>query len=91
MTREQGISLVLELIDYYSLKVVQQYMKFVRSNAESAVRTLLKNVAAKSGKTLLAEDFMDDGTAIRLKVTINAEEGSAIFDFSYVICLFFVH
>lgn len=71
----------MELIDYYSLKVVQQYMKFVRSNAESAVRTLLKNVAAKSS-TLLAEDFMDDGSAIRLKVTINAEEGSAIFDFA---------
>ena len=57
-------------------------MSFVRSNAESAVRTLLKNVATKSGNILEAEDYMDDGTTIRLKVSINSDEGSAIFDFA---------
>lgn len=71
-----------ELIDYYGLDVVQQYMSYVRSNAEAAVRTLLKDVALKSGNLLEAEDFMDDGTSIQLRVRIDAQQGSADFDFT---------
>ena len=57
-------------------------MSYVRSNAEAAVRTLLKDVATKSGGFLKAEDFMDDGTAIRLCVQIDPAHGSAVFDFT---------
>lgn len=67
---------------YYGLEVVQQYMSYVRHNAEMAVRSLLKEVASKSGRVLEAEDFMDDGTNIRLHVEIDPSQGSAIFDFS---------
>jgi len=62
-------------------------MSYVRHNAEVAVRSLLKEVAAtassQADKTVLeAQDFMDDGSCIQLRVTINANEGSAVFDFT---------
>jgi len=80
---QRGIILVKLLIKEYGLKVVQAYMKFIRDNAEYAVRNLLKSVYKKyEGKDLVAEDFMDDGTRIKLKVTINPEDGSGIFDFT---------
>lgn len=60
----------------------EQYMGFIRSNAELAVRNLLREVAEKQGTNeLWARDYMDDGSPIELKVTINAAEGSALFDF----------
>jgi N-methylhydantoinase B/oxoprolinase/acetone carboxylase alpha subunit len=57
-------------------------MHFIRSNAELAVRNLLKEVSKRQGTSVLhALDYMDDGSPIELRVTINAEDGSALFDF----------
>lgn len=57
-------------------------MRYIRENAELAVRNLLREVAKRQGGTeLWARDHMDDGSPIELKVTINEEEGSAVFDF----------
>ena len=101
----KGIALVNELIEEYSLPVVQAYMHHIQDNAEVAVRELLKTVAKGSassesgagGKrkrsedagggegcavTLEAEDCMDDGTRIQLKVSVDGANGSAHFDFS---------
>lgn len=83
----KGIALVSELIAQYSLPVVQAYMGYIQSNAELAVRDMLRQVAAdaqrKTGNTVLqAEDFMDDGTKIVLKVTLDGTNGSAICDFT---------
>ncbi|KAG0179024.1 hypothetical protein DFQ28_003589 [Apophysomyces sp. BC1034] len=78
----KGIGLVKQLIEEYSLEVVQAYMMHIRQNAELAVRQLLKQVAKDNrGCDLTAEDYMDDGTPIRLKVTIDDEAGKALFDF----------
>ncbi|XP_041330639.1 5-oxoprolinase, partial [Pyrgilauda ruficollis] len=46
-----------------------------------AVRDTLRAVAARWGTSLAAEDTMDDGTPIRLRVTLRPREGSAVFDF----------
>ena len=79
---QKGINLVKSLIDEYSLSVVQAYMAHIRANAEDAVRKLLKEVAAKhKGENLKAVDYMDDGTPICLKITIDEKTGNAIFDF----------
>ena len=56
-----------------------------QENAEHSVREMLRDFAqqqdlGKEGK-VTAVDYMDDGTPIALTVTINAEEGSAEFDF----------
>ncbi|GAA5955531.1 hypothetical protein JCM3765_006806 [Sporobolomyces pararoseus] len=79
---QKGASLIRQLIQEYSLETVQKYMLWIRDNAELAVRNLLKRVAAAQGTNKLhAIDHLDDGTPIELSVTIDAEQGSAIFDF----------
>ncbi|KAG0216491.1 hypothetical protein BGX28_000005 [Mortierella sp. GBA30] len=78
----KGIGLVKGLIAEYGLDVVQAYMMHIRKNAEMAVRDLLKGALRRSeGKDLIARDFMDDGSQIQLRIEINPEDGSAIFDF----------
>uniref|UniRef100_A0A673Y5N7 Hydantoinase B/oxoprolinase domain-containing protein n=1 Tax=Salmo trutta TaxID=8032 RepID=A0A673Y5N7_SALTR len=64
---QQESTLVGELIDGFGLTVVQVYMGNIQSNAELAVRDMLKDFVE-------AEDFMDDGTLIRLRVQINENE-----------------
>jgi len=83
----KGIQLVEELIEHYSLPVVQSYMGHIQDAAESAVRTMLRTLAEEEGKEndivhLQAQDHMDDGSPICLSVRINPEDGSAIFDFT---------
>lgn len=78
----KGIALLNALIDTYSLKIVQFYMYGIQHNAESAVRELLKGVAKKYPREVLrAVDQIDDGTAIALSISIEAETGGAVFDF----------
>ncbi|XP_020364474.2 5-oxoprolinase isoform X1 [Oncorhynchus kisutch] len=84
---QRGSTLVGELIDSYGLAVVQAYMGYIQTNAELAVRDMLKEFARCRQKQtgsleVEAEDFMDDGTPIRLRVQINENEGSAVFDFT---------
>ena len=47
-TNEQGIQLVNELIDHYSLDVVQAYMGHIQANAEVAVRDMLKLIGSEA-------------------------------------------
>ncbi|GAA5891430.1 hypothetical protein JCM5296_006525 [Sporobolomyces johnsonii] len=78
----KGVNLINLLNEEYGLETVQQYMLHIRDNAELAVRNLLKQVAReRNTNELQAVDHLDDGTPIALKVTINEEEGSAVFDF----------
>ncbi|CAB1341068.1 unnamed protein product [Coregonus sp. 'balchen'] len=77
---QRGSTLVGELIDSYGLAVVQAYMGYIQTNAELAVRDMLKEFARRRRQQtgsleVKAEDFMDDGTPIRLR-------GSAVFDFT---------
>ncbi|XP_062093597.1 5-oxoprolinase 1-like [Humulus lupulus] len=90
---QRGISLIKELIQQYSLDTVQAYMTYVQLNAEEAVREMLKSVAVKVASqsttfgdgnyvTIEEEDYMDDGSVIHLKFTIDSDKGEASFDFS---------
>ncbi|KNC23028.1 hypothetical protein FF38_12157 [Lucilia cuprina] len=84
---QKGIQLVSELIDSYGLNVVQAYMSYIQENAEIAVRDMLRQIAkdtlSRTGSSILeAEEFMDDGSPIRLRVNIDADKGSAICDFT---------
>uniref|UniRef100_A0A7N5ZZY7 5-oxoprolinase, ATP-hydrolysing n=1 Tax=Anabas testudineus TaxID=64144 RepID=A0A7N5ZZY7_ANATE len=84
---QRGSQLVEELIDSYGLAVVQAYMGYIQSNAELAVRDMLRDFAHRRQQQtgsldVESEDFMDDGTPIRLRVQINEKEGSAVFDFT---------
>ncbi|ETS76508.1 hypothetical protein C11D3.15 [Pestalotiopsis fici W106-1] len=78
----RGSQLIHGLIADYGLKVVQFYMGEIIGAAELAVRDMLKRIyKSTNGKPLEAVDYMDDGTPIQLKVTIDNETGGAIFDF----------
>jgi hypothetical protein len=74
----KGITLMNELIDQYSLIVVQTYMRFIQENAEVAVREMLCEISKKRGlkevDTLHAIDYMDDGSAIRLALSIDRRD-----------------
>uniref|UniRef100_A0A8C8S128 5-oxoprolinase, ATP-hydrolysing n=1 Tax=Pelusios castaneus TaxID=367368 RepID=A0A8C8S128_9SAUR len=84
---QRGIQLVSELIGLYRLEVVQAYMMHIQANAEVAVRDMLKDFASRwRGAThpmvVEAQDHMDDGSPIRLKVEPSSLQGSAVFDFT---------
>lgn len=83
----KGIQLVRELIDVYTLQVVQAFMNHIQRNASECVRDMLKEIAADARKrtgstTLNATEFMDDGSPIALTVSINENDGTAVFDFT---------
>ncbi|KAI1081168.1 Hydantoinase B/oxoprolinase-domain-containing protein [Whalleya microplaca] len=79
---QKGISLIEGLIQEYGEDTVQFYMVHIQNNAELCVRTLLKQVYKRfEGKDLSAVDYMDDGSPIRLRITIDPEKGEAVFDF----------
>ncbi|MCJ1297881.1 hypothetical protein MMC08_000669 [Hypocenomyce scalaris] len=79
---QKGINLISALIEDYGEEVVQFYMRNIQDNAELSVRDLLKDVSKRfEGQDLSAVDYMDDGSPIKLKITINADKGEAVFDF----------
>ncbi|KAI1489123.1 hydantoinase [Biscogniauxia mediterranea] len=79
----RGIHLIQALVKEYTWPVVRFYMEAIQKNAEESVRTLLKGFSKRfKGHPLKAVDYMDDGTPLALKVTINGEDGSAKFDFT---------
>jgi 5-oxoprolinase (ATP-hydrolysing) len=89
---QRGIDLLLEMVEHFTLEtapglpVVQAYMHHIQSNAEEAVRNMLKALSVREGlaevDTVEANDFLDDGSEIVLRLTIDRRDGSAIFDFS---------
>jgi 5-oxoprolinase (ATP-hydrolysing) len=62
---------VLVVVEDYGLKTVQEYMYHIRINAESSVRSLLREVARKLGTNVLrAVDYLDDGSPVCISVYI---------------------
>ena len=66
----------------------------LQDNVEQAVRDLLRDFSKDQGlkevDTVWAEEQMDDGTPIRLAVTIDRKAGSALLDFEgalHMLCM----
>ncbi|RSH95814.1 hypothetical protein EHS25_000907 [Saitozyma podzolica] len=79
----RGAMLIGQLIAESSLDLVQFYMLAIQRTAELAVRGMLREIHKKfQGRPLEASDYMDDGSEIRLKITIDPVEGDAVFDFT---------
>lgn len=76
----------LGFISQMSVDLVQAYMKHIQENAEASVRSMLQVFSLGQGLpnigTVHGEDQMDDGTPIKLAVTIDRTKGTASFDFS---------
>lgn len=79
----KGIILLNRLIEEFSLSVINLYMGAIQSTAEVAVRNLLRLAYEKfNGNAMQAIDYLDDGTPISLKISINPTIGDAEFDFT---------
>jgi 5-oxoprolinase (ATP-hydrolysing) len=79
----RGAVLINALVNEQSLDTVEFYMKAIMHTAERAVRDLLREVSKRfEGKPLEAVDYLDDGTRLVLKVSIDGEAGDAVFDFT---------
>ena len=86
----RGVELVMELVGEIGLGAVRAYMGYLQDNAEASVREMLHDFSAGRGMApvdaVSAEDFLDDGSPIRLRVTIDRRGGpratSAVFDFT---------
>ncbi|CDF34748.1 5-oxo-L-prolinase [Chondrus crispus] len=82
---KKGISLVTELINEQGLTKVVSYMHHIQEAAAHAVHLMLKEISRENGlagkEPLQFMDHMDDGTEIKLAVSIDEENGTASFDF----------
>lgn len=83
-SNQKGIDLLQALILESGQQEVFSYMEYIQANAERAVRELIKNFARSRSKErmLQAQDFLDDGSIINLCIKLNADDGSAVFDFT---------
>ncbi len=80
---QRGILLLQKLCAEFGLAVVHKYMRGIQANAEVAVRAFLRETARKHpGGTLSAVDRYDNGTEVRVQITIDARDGSAVYDFA---------
>ena len=81
---QKGIHLIHGLFEEYERQTVLFYMRAVKKTAAVAVRDLLKATAQKfkGQMPLTAVDYMDDGNPIKLSISIDEEQGTAVFDFT---------
>lgn len=79
---QRGITLLTKLCDEFGLPVVHKYMRGIQANAEVAVRAFLEKTAREHPGGLSAVDRYDNGTEVRVKITIDADTGSAVYDFA---------
>ncbi|KAL2210539.1 hypothetical protein CC79DRAFT_1355222 [Sarocladium strictum] len=78
---QRGIILLQKLCKESSLAVVHRYMGAIQANAEAATREAIRKMASED-PVREATDYLDDGTALRLKVTLDHKSGDAVFDFT---------
>ncbi len=74
---ELGVKELLKMVEHYSLETVQAYMGFVQDNAESSVRRVIE--VLKDGSFSYA---LDDGSMIKVKITIDKKLRNATIDFT---------
>ncbi|AKB81327.1 N-methylhydantoinase A/acetone carboxylase, beta subunit [Methanosarcina barkeri 3] len=74
---EKGLSELRRMVEEFSLETVEAYMGHVQDNAEEAVRRVIDRLA--NGEFTYT---LDDGNAIKVKVTIDRKNRSAKIDFT---------
>jgi len=83
---QKGVELIREMIEHYGLEVVQAYMRHIQDNAEEAVRSMLVRLSKAKELpevgSLEAVDWLDDGTPIAVKITIDRRSRSIDIDFA---------
>lgn len=85
----KGILLVGELVKEYGFKEIERYMYAIQSNASDTVKKTLNKLSLQMNRgdidsvcQFQSHDFMDDGTKICLKVTLDPRNDKYTFDFT---------
>ncbi|KAG7842730.1 hypothetical protein KL941_004760 [Ogataea angusta] len=83
-SNQRGINLLKELFNEYGSETVLFYMRNVKKTAEMGVRKFLMKFASENADRLplTAVDYLDDGTKVQVRIDINPQDGSAVFDFT---------
>jgi 5-oxoprolinase (ATP-hydrolysing) len=74
---EKGVQELRRMVAHFGLDVVQAYMQHVQDNAEECVRRVIG--ALKDGEFAYE---MDNGAAIRVRISIGVDRRSATIDFT---------
>jgi len=74
---EKGREELLKMVHHFGLDVVAAYMRHVQANAEESVRRVTG--ALKDGEFELS---LDNGSMIRVKITVDHKTRSAVIDFT---------
>ncbi|OGW36816.1 MAG: hypothetical protein A2Y97_06085 [Nitrospirae bacterium RBG_13_39_12] len=85
---QRGVKELKEVIKRYGLDTVKNYMNFIQENASFSVKQALYQFL--EGKNIFMsafEDYLDDGSSIKVKITITGETGNpetvkAVIDFA---------
>ncbi|SCU86070.1 LAMI_0D00276g1_1 [Lachancea mirantina] len=78
----KGIQLIGKLMRDFGIDVIVKYMVAIQENASTTVKQALKQLAEHFGATVFeGEDFMDDGSLIKLKLSLDIEKEEYTFDF----------
>lgn len=81
-SNNKGIQLIAKMIEENGGNVVVKYMHAIQDNAAETIKKMLKQLTTHfKSYEFVGEDMMDDGTIIKLKVSLNTEREEYIFDF----------
>jgi len=75
---QKGCEILSQLIEQYGENTLREAMIKIQEIGENAVRSYFKTLAQRS---MIAEDFLDDGSRIHLQVKLDPSKGEAVFDF----------
>ena len=78
----KGLTLLEAEDRHYGAEVISAYMKHIQDVSSKAIRQKLKMLTQTEEAVLRAKDRMDDGSVIDLKLTLDPQNGAAIFDFT---------
>ncbi len=78
---EKGVQELKRMVAQYGLDVVAAYMQHVQDNAEECVRRAIGALQLSEGRGEYSYE-MDNGAVIRVAVTVDADQRSAVIDFT---------
>lgn len=78
----KGIQLIAKLMKENGRNTVVKYMEAIQLNAAETIKKMLKQMTLHFNATKFkSEDLMDDGTVIKLSVSLDIENQEYVFDF----------
>jgi len=82
----RGVAALNDLVKHYTLPVVETYMGRIQDSAKQAIQNAIRKIShekdLKEVDALSSVDYLDDGSPIRLKLTLDRFRGRAVFDFT---------